>query len=373
MTVSDDDLLLVIVRRWRTFLCTAAFGCAAALTYAFLAPPWFDATLTVIQSQRSHESAAMSLAAKLPGAFDAISTDVQRIDAVLTSNSVSDAVIEKFKLDDRYGTSHREQTRSALWSHCRTHVDHKSGIVALTCEDKNPQTAAAIAAYFGEVGNQVFARVSGSSAREEEKFLEAQVAKARTDVDTASAKLRDFQEQHKIVDLSEQSKAVISAMASLEGDLLSKQLELSYVSGFSSAHEASVTQLQQQITIMQAKLAELQTQSPSRGSGVGSSDFFPSAMKVPELQLQLEQLLRELKVRETVFAMLTQRYEMARVEAARDTSTFQILDHPSAATYRARPRRGRMGVIGIGLGLLVGAGWVLVPLWWRRRMRRAGS
>src|SRR5262245_21246662 len=112
-----------------------------------------------------------------------------------------------------------------------------------------------MAAYFGEAGNRVFGTISASSAREERRFLESQVVKARQDVDQASRKLREFQEHNKVIDLPEQSKAVISAMASLQGELVSKQLELSYLNSFSSRTESSVVQLQQQIAIMQAKLA----------------------------------------------------------------------------------------------------------------------
>src|SRR5262249_23687795 len=155
-----------------------------------------------------------------------------------TSTSVTDEVIEKFRLDARYATAHREQTRIALWSHCSTNIDRKSGVVALTCEDRDPKLAMEMTTYFGEAGNRAFIRVSGSSAREEERFLETQVAKTRRDVDEASRKLREFQERHKIIDLSEQSKAVISAMASIKGELMSKQLELSYLSGFSAPTEA---------------------------------------------------------------------------------------------------------------------------------------
>jgi tyrosine-protein kinase Etk/Wzc len=312
----------------------------------------------------------MSLAAKLPVALDTFQTDVQRIQAVLASTSVADEVIEKFKLDDRYGTSHREHTRAALAEHCSSTVDRKSGLVSLSCEDRDPAQAKAMAEYFGEVGNRVFGRVTVSSAREERKFLEDQVVKARHDVDESSKLLREFQEQHKIIDLPEQSKAVISAMAQIKGEIVSKQIELGYLSGFSGRGESNVQQLQQQIVAMDGKLKQLEENQHAAGSGSadGSANFFPDAMKVPQLRFELEQLMREQKIQETVFGLMTQRYEMAKVDEARDTSTFQILDHPTLPTYRSRPQRKRAAVLGLLGGLGVGALVILVPLWWRRRV-----
>jgi tyrosine-protein kinase Etk/Wzc len=373
-TTRTIDIVGVLVRAWRTLAVFGIVGLAATAAYALLAPTWYVSTLTVVPSQRSQDIAMMSLASKLPGAFDMLSTDIQRIQGVLTSTSVTDEVIDRFKLQERYDESYRERTRERLWEHCGTNVDRKSGLVSLTCEDKVPEQARAMAEYFGEVGNRVFARVTVSSAREERRFLENQVVKARHDVDESSRKLRVFQEAHKIIDLPEQSKAVISAMAAIMGNMISKQIELSYHSGFSARTEATVVQLRQQISIMQSKLMQLEQArkddgmlGPAASSGSGSGSFFPGAMNVPELRFELEQLMRDQKVQETVFLLMTQRYEMAKVDEARDTSTFQILDRPTLPTYRSRPKRIQTMIYGTVVGLLLGCAWVVGPVWWRRR------
>jgi tyrosine-protein kinase Etk/Wzc len=377
MTEADTarfDLIGLVLHRWRAITICAVIGVAAAAAYAYFAPNWYEAQLTVVPSQRSQD-AAMSIAAKLPISLDSMTTDVQRIQAVLRSNSVADEVIDKFKLDERYEAPHREATRAALWSHCRTGVDRRSGVVSLACEDQDPKMARDITAYFGEVGNKVFGRVTVSSAREERKFLETQMLKARDDVDDASRKLREFQEKHHVVDLPEQSKAVISAMASIQGELLSKQLELSYLSKFSASTEPGVVQLRQQIALMQSKLTDLEASqgvtSANAGSGAGSGEFFPGAMQVPKLRFELEQLLREQKIRETVFFLMTQRFEIAKVDEARDTSTFQILDYPTVPTHKSRPKRLRILMTGLFLSLVVGTAVIVVPAWWRRRKKLA--
>jgi len=372
----DFDVIRVLAGRWKTMLVFAVIGAAAGVAYGLLSPNWYAATLTVIPSQRGQDTAAMAIAARIPAAPDRFRTDVQRIQAGLRSSSVADEVIAKFNLQTRYGRSHPEHTRAELWQHCSTTVDRKSGLVSLTCEDKVPQFAKDMTTYFGEVGNKVFGRVSASSAREERTFLEQQVQKARADVDDASRKLRDFQERHKIIDLPEQTKAVISAMAQLKGEMLSKQLELSYLSGFSSRAEASVVQLQQQIAIMESKLKQLEnsqmvqagSSTPTNAGSAAKENFFPNAMNVPELRFELEQLMREQKIRETVFALMTQRFEMAKIDEARDTSTFQILDYPTLPTAKSRPRRTRIAATGVIAGLAASGLWILIPLWIRRRL-----
>jgi len=371
---NDFDVLGLLVQRWRTVGVFGAIGLAIAIAYAFAVSPWYSSRLTVVPSTQSRESAALSLVSKLPG-LDPVMPDSKRIVVVFQSESVMDAVIDKFDLGQRYGTSYREDTRQVLGGHCVADLDKLSGVVGLTCEDTDPQMAKDMATTYGEVGNLAFARISTSSAGEEARFLEKQVAGARRDVDDASRVLREFQEQHKIIDLPEQSKAVISAMASIKGELLSKQLQLSYLDNFSAHTEANVVQLQEQIGILQDKIDELENAqhgagSASRsGSGAGSAaDFFPGAMNVPELRFQLEQLLRDQKIKETVFSLMTQRYEIAKADAARDTSQFQILDHPSLPTKKSRPVRRKIAMIGGLAGGAAGAIWILAPIWWRRRM-----
>lgn len=368
------QLLLLLRRRWKTVVALCVLGLGVGTTYALLSPEWYTAHLRVVPSMKSPD-AAMNLASKLPLALDSISTDVQRIDAVFRSDSVSDAVIERFELMKTYETTHIEHARAELWKHCATSVDRKSNFVTLNCEDREPLRAKEMTAYFGEVANKVFRRVSTTSSGEERRFLETQVVSARKAVDDASIKLREFQEKFHVVDLPEQSKAVISAMASIQAELVSKELELSYVRRFSARTEGTVMQLEQQIAIMKDKLTQLEAERrPDTNSGSGSAsvatpEFFPGAMTMPELRFELEQLMREQKVRETVFLLMTQRYEMAKVDEARDTSTFQVLDAPTTPTIKSRPRRkylvGAGGVAGFILACLL----IVLPAWWRRRLQ----
>jgi len=355
---STLSVLDVLLRRWWSILLCAAIGAGIAAAYALTAPNWYRARITVVPLHQD----GVSQASRLPVGVDAMAADAQRIQAVLSSSSVADEVIDKFELEHRYHVSDRDAARVALWSHCAAGVDRRSGMVSLSCEDQDPRVASDMASYFGEVGNRVFGRVSASSAREERKFLETQVAKTRRDVDEASRKLREFQRTHKIIDLPEQSKAVVSAMAAIKGEILSKQLELSYQSTFAADSESSVTQIRRQIRILVGKLRELE------GSTTAPSEFFPAASSVSDLRFELEQLVREQKIQETLFFSLTQRYETAKVDEARDTSTFQILDQATVPANASRPKRTKIVVLGGFGGLAVACTCILLAAWWRRRI-----
>src|SRR5439155_5104068 len=81
--------------------------------------------------------------------------DVERIAAVFESTSVTDAVISKFGLSERYDDKYIEHARTDLWKHCSTRIDRKAKLVALTCEDKDPKFVKEMLSYFGDYGNEV--------------------------------------------------------------------------------------------------------------------------------------------------------------------------------------------------------------------------
>src|SRR3989440_6586623 len=89
----------------------------------------------------------------------------------------------------------------------------------------------------------------------------------RKEADEAARKLRDFEERYKIVDLDSQSKAVVSAMASLRGQEISKELQLSYMNTFSSRDEATAVQLRQQLAVMNATFRKLEAPAGPAVSG----------------------------------------------------------------------------------------------------------
>jgi uncharacterized protein involved in exopolysaccharide biosynthesis len=200
----------------------------------------------------------------------------------------------------------------------------------------------------------------------------------RKETDESAARLREFEEQHKIIDLESQSKAVVSAMASLRSQEISKELQLNYMDTFSSRDEASVSQLRQQLAVMNAKFHRMEEEPTvasdpgerNSGGGVGkvhgnSPDIFPPALSVPKLRFQLEQLVRDRKLRETDLLLLMQRLEMAKVNEARDTSAFQVLDHPALPTYRSWPKVYLVLIAGVMAGLMVTLVWTLGPLYLR--------
>ncbi len=250
---------VVLATDWRTIAITTLVVTAAGAAYAFGAPSWYESELSVVpQASTKTGGLAAALTADLPidvSLPGAETANAERIQAILKSRTVTDAVIAKFQLRERYSEKYIETTRKTLWTHCSVKLDKKPNVVTLTLRgQQDPTVAREMAGYFGEVGNVVSRNISATSAGEERRFLEQRWEQSKHDVEEASSRLRDFEEKHKLIDLSEQSKAMVSAMASLKAELLAKQIQLSYLNGFSSSDEATALQLRREVSVIESKL-----------------------------------------------------------------------------------------------------------------------
>jgi capsule polysaccharide export protein KpsE/RkpR len=340
-----------------------ALACAVAgAAYGTFAPRWYRSAATVVPAKAQAPGLASVVGGQLSGLAAGLEgslggADAARIAAVLQSTVVTDAAIERFDLRTRYGERYQEKARAALWKHCEVKVLVKPNLVNLSCEDVDPRFVQELLTFIADFGNQVFRRVGVSSAGEEVRFLESRVAELREAADETSAKLREFQEHHRIFDLDTQSRAVASSLASLESQRRSKELELDYARTFSSKDEPTLQQLRAQIGVIDAQMQDLtQAGAEPERTRKGAARTFPAALSVPQLRADFEKLFRNRKVSEATLIFALERLEAARAEEARNVSTFYVLDPPTVPSRHARPKR-LLVTLALGLlGAFVGTG-----------------
>jgi uncharacterized protein involved in exopolysaccharide biosynthesis len=359
----------------------AVLGLAFALAgvaYATFAPKWYQSTLTVVPAKQQKTGVSSlvggdlaALAGLEGGGLGG--ADVQRIATVLQGTSVTDAAIQRFDLKARYGFRYQEPTRRALWSHCEAKALAKPAVVQLTCEDKDPRFVQELLAFFAEHGNGVFRRVGVSSATEEVRFLEKHVTELRHAADESAARMLAFEQEHQIVDLETQSKAVVGALATLNSQKINKQLELEYAMTFSGADEPTLRQLRSQLSVIDDKVHDLEKASGAAARRTRNADgggMFPAALAVPKLRTDYAKLHRDRKVSEATLVFALERLEAARAAEARDVSTFVVLDPPTLPERHARPKRLASTAISTTLGLFFA---VALEAWRSRRRRQEAA
>lgn len=70
-----------------------------------------------------------------------------------------------------------------------------------------------------------------------------------------------------------------------------------------------------------------------------SGELYPPLRQLPRLAVPYADLYRRVKVQETVFELLTQQYEMARIEEAKDVPAVNVIDPPGVPEKKSFPPR----------------------------------
>ncbi|MFH0778030.1 MAG: GNVR domain-containing protein, partial [Candidatus Eisenbacteria bacterium] len=124
--------------------------------------------------------------------------------------------------------------------------------------------------------------------------------------------------------------------AELEGKLAAAQIELGIL-------QRTLTPGHPQIARKQVEVSEMKREIGSFSVGTGGSEDYASLtvpfVDVPRLALEYGRLLREVKIQETLFGLLTEQYEHAKIQEAKDTPTIQVLDVAQPPEKKSRPRR----------------------------------
>jgi len=81
-----------------------------------------------------------------------------------------------------------------------------------------------------------------------------------------------------------------------------------------------------------------------------------SIMESPQLQLEMERLLREVEIQTQVYITLQQQYELARIDEVKETPSVVILDEGRPAVKKDQPKRKRIVIIFIFFGGLFSMG-----------------
>jgi uncharacterized protein involved in exopolysaccharide biosynthesis len=357
----------------RRFLIRAGACAVVASTLIALLIPARYGAVTRLMPPDGQSNSGLGLIAALAGkssGMEGLAGDLLGVKSsgalfvgILNSETVQDALINKFELQQLYGTKKIEDARAVLAEHTNVSEDRKSGIISITVFDRDPKRAAAMAqAYVVEL-DRLVAQVSTSSARRERIFLEGRNQKVKADLDDAARKFSDFASKNTAIDIPAQGKAMVEAAATLQGDLIAAQAELSSLQQIYTGNNVRVRSAEARVKELQEKLNEMGGEG-TQGELESDHALYPSIRKLPLLGVQYADLYRETKIEETVYEVLTQQYELAKVQEAKEIPTVKVLDVATVPTKKSFPPRTVIVILGTMLGMALSMSWVVGKTWW---------
>jgi capsule polysaccharide export protein KpsE/RkpR len=282
---------------------------------------------------------------------------------VIQSQTVQDRVIREFNLMGVYHDGKIEDARKDLAEHTDVSEDRKSGIIAIIVTDHDPKRAAAMAQSYVDELDRLVAQVSTSSARRERIFLEERLKAVKTDLDNSAKKFSDFASKNTAIDIPAQGKAMVDAAARLQGELIVAQSELEGLKQIYTDENVRVRSARARMDELQKKLNEIGS-AGTVGAEKSDNPLYPSIRKLPILGVTYADLYRQTKIEETVFELLTEQYEMAKVQEAKEIPSVKVLDAAVVPTKKSYPPRAVITALGTLLGLALAAVWIIGRTQW---------
>ncbi len=370
----------VITRRLRTlwesrhFLSRAMLaGLLAGTLSAFLIPKRFESQTRLMppdqQSSSGMGMAAMLISGSTPlapmaGNLLGIKSSGDLFIGILQSRTVEDRIVDRFNLKGAFRTQLQQEARKQLEENTSISQDRKSGIITISVSDQDPRRAAAIAQAYVEELDRLVSDLSTSAAHREREFLEGRLQAVKQELDQASRDFSQFESANATLDIKEQGRAMFDAAATLTGQLVAAQSELKGLEAIYTPNNVRVQSVQARITELGRQLAKMSsTEPPAERPGAGDASY-PSIRKLPLLGVTYMNLYRQTKIKEAVYETLTQQYELAKVQEAKEIPTVKVLDAAKIPEKKSFPPRLEIILLCTVLSLILASTAVLGRARW---------
>jgi uncharacterized protein involved in exopolysaccharide biosynthesis len=362
----------------RTFLVRiSVLGLGLGLLVAFLIPPRYTSTTRLMPPDNQVGSSLAMVASSMGGSRGSeIAGDLLGLKStsdvfvgILTTRTVQNQIIDQFDLKRVYGVRRMEDARLILTGQTGISVDRKSQMITIAVTDHDPKRAAAMGeAYIAEL-NRLVAELSTSSARRERIFLEERLKEVSQDLEAAEKEFSQFSSKNTAIDIKEQGKAMVEAAATLQGQYIAAQTELEGLKQIYTDNNVRVRSVRARIAELKRQLEKLggKGEEASEASGKPADYLYPSVRQLPLLGVTYADLYRRTRVQEAVYEVLTQEFELAKVQEAKEIPIVKVVDPADIPERKSFPPRLLIGISTMFLAFLGGIVFLLGFKSWKEK------
>lgn len=345
-TVEDDeisllDLLQVVVDNLRLLVLGPLVAGLLALGISFAIPPTFTATTKFMPPQQQQSSAAAMLSSLgalggLAGAASGLKNPADQYVAFLKSRTVQDALVDRFKLTERYEAKFTEDARNELDANAQI-ASGKDGLITIDVSDKDPEFAAQLAnAYVEELGH-LLNRLAVTEAQQRRMFFEKQLTNAKDGLIKAEQALKSSGVNSSALKAS--PEAAVEGLAKIKAGITAQEIKLASMRGYLTESSPDFKQAQTEMSALRSQLARAEREEPASS---GDSDYISK--------------FRDFKYHETLFELFAKQYEMARVDESREGAVIQVVDVAQPPERKSKPKKAliaMMTTLAVGFALLL--------------------
>jgi uncharacterized protein involved in exopolysaccharide biosynthesis len=328
--ISLLDLLQVIVDNLRLLVLGPLVCGLAALGYSFTIAPTYTAKTQFLPPQQQQSSAASMLASLgalggLAGAATGLKSPADQYIAFMKSVSVQDALIERFKLVEKYEAKLKIDARIALTGSVRI-ASGKDGLISVEVDDKDPKFAADLANAHVEELRNLLGRLAVTEAQQRRMFFEKQLAQTKDNLAKADLALKSSGINSSVLKSSPAS--AVEAVARLKAGISVQEVKLGTMRNYLTESSPDFKQALSELASLKSQLNKSEKEEPA---SKGTTDYVAR--------------YREFKYQETMFDLFAKQFELAKVDESREGAVIQVLDIAEPPERKAKPKKAMMAII----------------------------
>ena len=350
--ISLSELAGAILGQWKIILAGSVLAGAAGLGVASLMKPVFTARTVVMPPQQQQSSAAAALGSlgALAGlAGGGIKSPVDQYIALMQSATVSDRLIDRFKLMEVYEEEFRSVARKTLLTKAIITAGKKDGLIVVEVDDHDPKRAADIANAYVDELRLMTNTLAVSEAQQRRRFFEQQLEVTKKRLTEAQVALQESGFSAGV--LRAEPKAAADGYARLRAEVTAAEVRLQTMRRTLADSAPEMQQQQAQLEALRSELAKLEQREAA-----------PSSKDAGYIGRY-----RDYKYQETLFDLYAKQFELARLDESREGGLIQVVDVATAPDRKSKPKRA-MYALGAAVlaGLLLSVRAVVIGLRARR-------
>ena len=360
-SVGMMELLTWLGERKRLIGTVTLVAAVGSLVVAMQLPPTFTARATLMppgSQQQSGSAAALAALGSLGGLAGGLSakTPDELYVALLKSDSVQRALIDRFDLKTRYKVDSYETLRKTLPSYIRVASDKKSGLISVEVDDEDAKFAADLANAHAPEITKVLGRLAVSEAQLRRVFFENQLKETKERLIKAELDLQRVQEKSGVIVLDKQAEALIAGAAQVRALVAEREVQLKVLRASATEQNPAVIRLTTELRALRSELSRMES---NQGGNAGSAVDMPVG-KLPEAAINYVRARRELKLQETLLETMIRQYEIAKLDEAKEGPQLQAVDTAIPPDRKSKPSRALIVLATTMIALLGTCAFVIV-------------
>jgi tyrosine-protein kinase Etk/Wzc len=344
------DLLIALGQEKWTLIIVTFLAALTGVVVSLTTPATYVSRTSIMPSQQSGGGggglASLGSLAGLGGlgALSNMATGIKSSDemfiALMRSQSVQSALIEQFKLKERYGARNTEEARQALTVNVSILADKKSGLLFIDAQDKDPDFAAQLANAQVKELNVILSRLAVTEAQQRRAYYEQQIVKTQTKIPQLELEYKYAQKSAGL-----EVASMLLEAGTLPGQIAAKELQLQVLSRFATAQNPDLKRLAVEISALRAQMAryELSNTEPKTNTPLMSGQVAENA-KTNSVQ-KATQAYNTLKIQEALLDSYVKQLELAKVDEAKEGPAVQVVDEARPPEMRAKPERKKLVLV----------------------------